>query len=88
MIGWYVVVAYERIYISSQVFVQNLLLTFVVVVQMGKLKKRIRPSDITINIGKDALIPECPIPGQRWLSLQQSNLGKGTKLYLFKMFSL
>jgi len=35
--------------------------------QMGKLKKRIYPSDITINIGKDAPIPECPIPGQRCL---------------------
>lgn len=34
--------------------------------QMGKLKKRIRPSDITINIGKDALIPECPVPGERF----------------------
>ncbi|KAL3850228.1 hypothetical protein ACJIZ3_012110 [Penstemon smallii] len=33
--------------------------------KMGKLKKRIRPSDITINIGKDAPIPECPIPGER-----------------------
>lgn len=36
--------------------------------QMGKLKKRIRPSDITINIGKDAPIPECPIPGERFCS--------------------
>jgi hypothetical protein len=35
--------------------------------QMGKLKKRIRPSDITINIGKDASIPECPIPGERFV---------------------
>ena len=34
---------------------------------MGKLKKRIRPSDITINIGKDASIPECPIPGERFV---------------------
>lgn len=34
-------------------------------IQMGKLKRRIRPSDITINIGKDAPVPECPIPGQR-----------------------
>lgn len=33
---------------------------------MGKLKKRIYPSDITINIGKDAPIPECPIPGERF----------------------
>lgn len=34
--------------------------------QMGKLKKRIYPKDITINIGKDAPIPPSPIPGQRW----------------------
>jgi DNA topoisomerase-1 len=33
--------------------------------KMGKLKKRIRPCDITINIGKEAPIPECPIPGER-----------------------
>lgn len=33
---------------------------------MGKLKKRIHPSDITINIGKGAPIPECPIPGERF----------------------
>lgn len=34
-------------------------------VQIGKLKRRIYPSDITLNIGKDARIPECPIPGER-----------------------
>ena len=34
---------------------------------MGKLKKRIHPSDITINIGKDAPIPECPINGEGFL---------------------
>lgn len=33
---------------------------------MGKLKRRIFPSDITINIGEDAPIPECPIPGERF----------------------
>ena len=33
---------------------------------MGKLKRRIHPKDITINIGKDAPIPECPIPGERF----------------------
>ncbi|XP_023007686.1 DNA topoisomerase 1 beta-like [Cucurbita maxima] len=41
--------------------------------KMGKLKKRIRPSDITINIGKDAPIPECPIPGQRWKEVRHDN---------------
>ncbi|KAJ8437359.1 hypothetical protein Cgig2_023464 [Carnegiea gigantea] len=41
--------------------------------KMGKLKKRIHPSDITINIGKEALIPECPIPGQRWKEVRHDN---------------
>lgn len=36
---------------------------------MGKLKRRIHPSDITINIGKDAPIPECPIPGERYVRM-------------------
>ena len=36
--------------------------------QSGKLKRRIRPSDVTINIGKKAPIPECPIPGERFCS--------------------
>ena len=38
--------------------------------QMGTLKKHIRPSDITINVGKDASIPECFIPGERFCSSQ------------------
>ncbi|KAG6790216.1 hypothetical protein POTOM_006364 [Populus tomentosa] len=41
--------------------------------KMGKLKSRIRPSDITINIGKDAPIPECPIPGERWKEVKHDN---------------
>ncbi|KAJ4826024.1 DNA topoisomerase 1 beta [Turnera subulata] len=41
--------------------------------KMGKLKKRIYPSDITINIGKDAPIPECPIPGERWKEIKHDN---------------
>ncbi|XVF77328.1 hypothetical protein PTKIN_Ptkin14bG0034300 [Pterospermum kingtungense] len=41
--------------------------------KMGKLKRRIRPSDITINIGKDAPIPECPIPGERWKDIKHDN---------------
>lgn len=41
--------------------------------KMGKLKKRIYPSDITINIGKDASIPECPIPGQSWKEIRHDN---------------
>ncbi|KAL3508430.1 hypothetical protein ACH5RR_027831 [Cinchona calisaya] len=41
--------------------------------KMGKLKKRIRPCDITINIGKHAPIPECPIPGERWKEIRHDN---------------
>ncbi|GMN48571.1 hypothetical protein TIFTF001_017751 [Ficus carica] len=39
----------------------------------GKLKRRIRPSDVTINIGKEAPIPECPIPGERWKEVRHDN---------------
>ncbi|XP_047311133.1 DNA topoisomerase 1 alpha-like [Impatiens glandulifera] len=41
--------------------------------KMGKLKKRIWPSDITINMGKEAPIPECPIPGQSWKEIRHDN---------------
>ncbi|KAH7660304.1 DNA topoisomerase I protein [Dioscorea alata] len=41
--------------------------------KMGKLKKRIRPRDITINIGKGAPVPECPIPGERWKEIKHDN---------------
>ncbi|XAR67406.1 DNA topoisomerase [Bertholletia excelsa] len=41
--------------------------------KMGKLKKRIQPSDITINIGKGAPIPECPIPGESWKEIRHDN---------------
>ncbi|KAL6330125.1 hypothetical protein AAG906_040045 [Vitis piasezkii] len=41
--------------------------------KMGKLKKRICPSDITINIGKEAPVPECPIPGERWKEVRHDN---------------
>ncbi|XP_012845487.1 PREDICTED: DNA topoisomerase 1-like [Erythranthe guttata] len=41
--------------------------------KMGKLKRRIRPSDITINIGRDAPIPECPIEGERWKEIRHDN---------------
>ncbi|XP_028060375.1 uncharacterized protein LOC114263984 [Camellia sinensis] len=37
--------------------------------KIGKLKRRIQPRDITINIGKDAPIPKCPIPSEKWLFL-------------------
>ncbi|XP_068667937.1 DNA topoisomerase 1 beta-like isoform X2 [Aristolochia californica] len=41
--------------------------------KMGKLKRRICPSDITINIGKNAPIPECAIPGERWKEVKHDN---------------
>eukprot|EP00887_Chlorella_sp_A99_P000387 scaffold13.g387.t1 len=34
--------------------------------KMGKLKKRIYPRDITINIGPGMAVPEHPYPGQQW----------------------
>ncbi|GAB4858462.1 hypothetical protein Ancab_009936 [Ancistrocladus abbreviatus] len=41
--------------------------------KMGKLKRRIHPSEITVNIGKGAPIPECPIPGERWKEVRHDN---------------
>ncbi|XP_052208304.1 DNA topoisomerase 1 alpha-like isoform X2 [Diospyros lotus] len=41
--------------------------------KMGKLKKRIQAGDITINIGKDAPVPECPIPGESWKEIRHDN---------------
>ncbi|CAL5438977.1 unnamed protein product [Camellia sinensis] len=41
--------------------------------EMGKLKRLIQPRDITINIGKDAPILECPIPGERWKEIRHDN---------------
>ncbi|KAL6975239.1 hypothetical protein U1Q18_024034 [Sarracenia purpurea var. burkii] len=41
--------------------------------KMGKLKKRIRPRDITINIGKNTPIPDCPIPGEIWKEIRHDN---------------
>ncbi|AQK50794.1 DNA topoisomerase 1 beta [Zea mays] len=41
--------------------------------KMGKLKRRILPSDITINIGKGAPVPECPIPGESWKEVKHDN---------------
>lgn len=34
--------------------------------KMGKLKSRIYPRDITINIGKGVPVPQHPYPGQSW----------------------
>merc|ERR1719204_2609711 len=32
----------------------------------GMLKKRLKPSQIILNIGKNEAIPPCPIPGEQW----------------------
>ncbi|GLJ13925.1 hypothetical protein SUGI_0222520 [Cryptomeria japonica] len=42
--------------------------------KMGKLKKYINPNDITINIGKDASILECPIPGHGWKEVKNDKI--------------
>eukprot|EP00249_Psilotum_nudum_P024550 c29215_g1_i2 orf=419-2845(+) len=41
--------------------------------KMGKLKRRIYPEDITINIGEGAPIPKCPMPGHRWKEVKCDN---------------
>lgn len=40
---------------------------------MGKIKKRIYPRDITINISKGAPIPTHPFPGQDWKEIRHDN---------------
>lgn len=34
--------------------------------KMGKIKQRVYPRDITINIGKEAPVPQHPYPAQKW----------------------
>ena len=41
--------------------------------KMGKIKKRIYPRDITINIGKGATIPTHPYPDQSWREVRHDN---------------
>ncbi|KAM0866765.1 hypothetical protein ACQ4PT_042433 [Festuca glaucescens] len=41
--------------------------------KMARLKRRIRPSDITINIGEGAPVPVCPIPGESWKEVKHDN---------------
>lgn len=38
----------------------------------GKVKKRVMPEQVTINIGKDAKVPEPP-PGHKWKAVQHDN---------------
>merc|ERR1719233_2247911 len=35
----------------------------------GMSKKRLKPSQITLNIGKNEKIPPCPIKGEQWGSI-------------------
>ena len=39
----------------------------------GCVKKRIMPEDVTINIGKEAKVPVCPIPGHNWKAVVHDN---------------
>jgi DNA topoisomerase I len=41
--------------------------------KMGKIKKRIYPRDITINIGHGVPIPTHPFPGQSWKEVRHDN---------------
>uniref|UniRef100_A0A7S1TDG0 DNA topoisomerase I n=1 Tax=Compsopogon caeruleus TaxID=31354 RepID=A0A7S1TDG0_9RHOD len=39
----------------------------------GKLKKRVKPEDITINIGKNVPVPPCPLDGHKWGRIIHNN---------------
>ncbi|KAL2623239.1 hypothetical protein R1flu_003444 [Riccia fluitans] len=41
--------------------------------KMGKLKARIYPEHIVINVGEDAPVPECPMPGHKWKEVRHDN---------------
>lgn len=41
--------------------------------RMGKIKKRIYPKDIVMNIGENTPIPEHPYPGQRWKEVRHDH---------------
>jgi DNA topoisomerase I len=38
----------------------------------GRLKKRIMPEDVTLNLDKDAPVPECPVAGHKWGAIQHN----------------
>ena len=40
---------------------------------MGKIKRRIYPNDVTINIGKDCPIPTHDYPGMKWKDIKNEN---------------
>ena len=39
----------------------------------GCLKTRLTPEDITINTGRDNVVPKCPIPGHCWKNVVQND---------------
>jgi len=39
----------------------------------GMLKRRLKPSQITLNIGKNTPIPPCPVPGEQWGGVVHDN---------------
>lgn len=41
--------------------------------RMGKIKRRVYPRDITINIGEGEPIPEHPYPGQTWKEVKHDH---------------
>lgn len=41
--------------------------------QCGKIKPRILPEHITINIGQNDLVPVCPLPGHCWKEVTHNN---------------
>ena len=40
----------------------------------GKVKRRIYPEDVTINVGKNDPVPECPVPGHKWGEIVHNKL--------------
>ena len=40
---------------------------------MGMIKKRCMPESIAINLGPDARVPPCPLPGHAWDRVQHDN---------------
>jgi DNA topoisomerase-1 len=39
----------------------------------GFIKTRLKPEDITINVGKGNMVPKCPIPGHAWKNVVHNN---------------
>lgn len=61
--------------------------------KMGTYKRRVMPEDITLNLGEEAVVPPCPLPGHAWkrvvhdptvtwLAYWKENVMGGTK-YVF-----